>query len=191
MWIEWMPNTAQHYEYTGRSGREKPKELPNPVQVLSRLNRGNGRQPMGRTWQEAVAIYLNVFSQNLHSDSWDRESSPGRYSKPRRSQQLLTKVVFRGGGVEHLHDVVLGLLYHHVQPLTQVRGDHMHQTEPRHHSVAVLLHQLQNRVVLHKLTVTQLVNKFPEDSSPSLQDSATRPYTEPLESSSHIHTLIL
>jgi len=48
------------------------------------------------------------------------------------------------GGVEHLHDVVLGLLDNDVQPLAEVRGDHVHEAEPRHCSVTVFLHQLQS-----------------------------------------------
>jgi len=39
--------------------------------------------------------------------------------------------------------VVLGLLHQDVQPLAEVRGDHMHEAEPRHCHVVPHLHVLQ------------------------------------------------
>jgi hypothetical protein len=59
-----------------------------------------------------------------------------------------------------MKDVVLCVLHYHVQPFAQVRGDHMHHTEPRYHSVAVLLYQLQCTDVLHTLLVTQLATNL-------------------------------
>lgn len=59
----------------------------------------------------------------------------------------------------------------------------MHKAEPRHHSVAILLYQLQHTGVLHKLMVTQLATNHLNARYLYHKSS----YPELLESNSDLH----